>query len=88
MSLRARTLALDDRREIWLALKRLGGRERIAFLQWCCNRATGRKITGVRVSSHTGTVDEAYRDLLALEFQFGLDLNVAADELIRRVRRM
>lgn len=30
---------LDDRREIYSLVRRLPPRERVAFLQWCCDRA-------------------------------------------------
>lgn len=82
------TLAKDDRRELWTMLKRLGPRGRIEFTQWCCGAATGKKMVGVRVLKHGGTTEETYRAILELEVVFGLDLQVAAEELVRRARRL
>ena len=87
MSMRAQNLELDDRREIWKALEWLNPLERIAFVQWCCGQASGPNKSAVFVDKHSGCVEEAYRDIMALELQFGLDLSVAAKELIRRARR-
>ncbi len=81
------TLALDDRREIWTMLKRLTPRERIAITQKWCGQATGKKIVGVQVLKHGGTVEETYRAMLELEVTFGLDIGQAALELVRWVRR-
>lgn len=88
VSLTAAKLTLGDRREIWELLCRLNSRQRIAFLHWCCRKAPRFGSAGVRVTKHTGTANEALMDLYQLEILYGLDIEKAALELIRRVRRV
>jgi hypothetical protein len=92
MQLNPSTLELDDRREIWMALKwlgRLNPFQRIAFLRWCCKQVRGPDgIAEVRITSHSGTVVETYNDLLMLCFVHHLNLDVAVAKLIELVRRL
>lgn len=87
--MKAVALQLDDRREIWKLLDRLTPASRVDFLKWCCRRviAQGSPL-GVQVTTHSGTTNETYYDLCCLEYQYRLNLMVACDELVRRVREI
>jgi hypothetical protein len=71
---------------LWDALRYLGPRGRVAWLAWCCRQVSGRQ-GGVQVTEHTGTTDETVRDVMLLEYQYGLDIHRATEEAIRRARR-
>lgn len=78
------SLDYGDRKEIWYMLDKLGtAQRRIAFVRWCCSKC--RVPMEIKVTTHTGTANEAYQDLLNMEHQFGLDLNMALRELNRRI---
>lgn len=83
--MRAQTLELDDRRELWRLLDRLKAVDRIRFVEWCCKQVRGKGKLGV--THHSGKTGEAYADLIHLEVVFGLDLNAAACRLERFVRK-
>lgn len=85
MSLSPWTLDRADSRELTALLERLEPQQRIAFVNWCCQQVTG-PVQGVKVTSHTGTAREAFLDLQYLSAVFGLDLDMAARQLVRLVR--
>jgi hypothetical protein len=76
----------DDRYQIFFALQFLTVPQRVAFLQWACDRvnATEAPLGKVVITSASGEVAEAYFDLCLLISQRGLDLNVTLRELERR----
>lgn len=87
--MKAVELELDDRREIWTILKRMTPGQRIDFVRWCCRQVNGPdRVSQVFVTSHTGTTDEAYRDLMHLEIAFHLDLKEALKYLEGVARRL
>lgn len=87
--MKAVELELDDRREVWKILQRFSPPQRVDFLRWCCRQVNGPdKVSKVYVTSHTGTVDEAYRDLMHLEIAFHLDLRKALNHLEKIARRL
>lgn len=79
-------LELDDRREIWRLLEKLNQFQRIRFVQRCCGGVKGKGAVGV--TSHSGTVGEAYRDLMMLAVVFGADLHAVALDLVKVVRKV
>lgn len=85
--MQAVSLPLDDRKEIWTLLDRIGPQARIDFLKECC-LATPPIIGENRicVTSHTGYTTEAYYDLMQLEIH-GLDLNRAVLRLVEIARK-
>lgn len=81
------SLDVGDIKEVWGMLARLSGRERVRYLEWCCRQAPGVVPgRGVKVTTHSGTVNEAISDLQLLEFHHGLDMGRALEELNRRCR--
>lgn len=89
MKLLRASLDVPDVRTAQDMLRRLPGRERVAFLQWCCRQSPGAVAGhGVRVTSSTGELLDVFMDLQMLEGFHGLDLRrVALPELERRLRR-
>ncbi len=87
MTMRVASLTLDDRRELWRMLDRLLPGQRIAFLRWCCQQTSGPGNIQAGVTDHTGLTGEAYRDLMALEVIYGLDLEAAGCRLARFLKR-
>jgi hypothetical protein len=78
---------LDDRREIWRLLAKLTPARRLRFLAWACRQVRGPLPVRVNEATHTGTANEAYADLMALEVMYRLDLAAAAARLERLVRK-
>lgn len=79
-------LEKDDRREIWRLLEKLDQFQRIRFIQHCCGTIKGKGNVGV--TSHSGTVGEAYRDLMMLSVVLGADLHAMALDLVKVVRKV
>ncbi len=84
----ALTLERDMRKFFFEGLQRLPPRERVNFVKWCCLKAPGFAQQKAYVKSHTGEAHEAYNDVFLLNFQYGLNLEAAAVELERRLRRL
>lgn len=70
----------EARKHLWKGLERLSPRRRIAFVG-AMARITNRDGTETRVTSHSGTVSEAYYDLMLLAVNHGLDLYAACVHL-------
>lgn len=95
---------LDDRREIYHLLHRLPPAGRVAYLDWCCRRATlgtsgahPRPATWLHSRARdAGRCDRAddrltteiYVDVVSLANAYRFDLPAALTELVRRVRRV
>lgn len=88
MPLRLEKAQLDDRREIWRAVERMTPRQRLAWLRWCCELVSDSQLMGVRVTGGDGSVGQIFADLSLLELQYDLNVEVAANELVRRVRKL
>src|SRR5262245_42017131 len=92
----------DDRREIWHLLHRLPPHRRLAWLHWCCRLVarSGQKSSPIpppwmkdraAAAVHDDRADlvftnELYADAWHLAHQWRLDWDLAAGELVRRVR--
>lgn len=77
---------LEARRHLWTGLARLDPAGRTAFVQLMA-RSTDRHGLATRASSTTGTVHEAYYDLMMLAVNYGLDLYEACNRLERLLSR-
>jgi hypothetical protein len=93
---------LDDRREVFQALKRLPPGARVAFVNWCCRRAVlpgSRTHPGVarrtqelaELARRDDAADERltvdlFFDLWNLSLSFDFTLDDALAELVRRAR--
>ena len=78
---------LEARKHLWKGLQRLTPAGRVRFLEAVARSAV--KFAGVetRVTSHTGTVHEAYLDLMTLAATHGADLGLACAELERWLKK-
>lgn len=83
---------LDDRKEAWRLLShpRMDDQRRLAFVRWCARQTRdGMVENAVRTRPEGGyTPTEAWHDMLALSFQFRLDLSAALAKLVQVVRRL
>jgi hypothetical protein len=79
----------DDRKELVYLLGKLSPAQRLDYLRWCCKVAPGNCGAKPYVKkTSTGNALECFFDLWAAAMNFGLDLDKAANELVRRVRRL
>lgn len=94
---------VDDRTQARDLIARLSPKERIAWLAWCCERATRRNAcirpkvdpATVRLAEAARWDDSAdarltqsvYFDYAMLGIQYYLDVTLALDELVARVRK-
>ncbi len=78
---------LEVRKHLWRGLERMQPAQRVGFLKRLCRKAT-LPVAHVepRVTSHTGTVHEAFHDICMLSFQHQLPLATSATELERVLR--
>lgn len=73
---------VEARKHLWKGLARLGMRGRVRFVQAMCGRVSQTQHGAhTRVTDHTGTVHEAYYDLMLLSVNHGLDLGEACELL-------
>jgi hypothetical protein len=75
----------DDRREIRRMLDRLGPRQRIQWLQWCCQQVSGGGVT-TYVEKSSGEAADVFRDWATLCWGSGLTVRKSGDRLIQVVR--
>jgi len=94
---------LDDRKEIWCLLDRLGPQRLVGFLTWCCSQATlpkGKQRPRVSQSTRdladrarwdTGAYErlrlETWTDIWMLANNYSFDLDNALVKLVEIVRR-
>jgi hypothetical protein len=76
----------EARRHLWRGLERLRPRRRVDFLS-ACLKDSCRDGVAAQVTSHDGSVAEAFRDLVASAAVYGLDLYAACERLERWLRR-
>lgn len=81
-------LERDEKRDLFVLLKRLDPRERLDYLAWACREAGRNRPDKVTVTSSTGTERDVWGDLMSLTFAYDLDPRAALAELVRRVRRL
>jgi len=83
---RALTLDLGDRREVWKLLARLSPLWRVQFIRRCCKMVGRTMGTEIQVTHHTGTVGEAWSDLMMLWVCHDLNPDRSVALLDRMVR--
>lgn len=78
----------SDRKEVMMGLLgRLPREQRIAWLRWCCLKATASNPVRVELMPVVGDPKEVYLDWLSLCTQYKLDAVASRAELESRVRR-
>lgn len=77
---------LEVRKHLWVGLDRLEPSGRVRFLKRLCKLVNFHG-NDVKVTTHTGTVEEAWRDVMMLSFQHNLSLDRACAELETFLRR-
>jgi hypothetical protein len=77
----------EMRKHLWRGLERLPVAERLDFLKWCCKQVSFGGAE-VRVTHTSGRVGDVLNDLGMLQVGHGLDINTAAGELEKRLKRL
>lgn len=79
---------VEDRKEIFNMISNyLNERERLSFLEYCCNLVNTSVNNCIRPGKNSSLHEkEVYWQLMSLAFMHGLNLDAALIELQRRVR--
>jgi len=74
----------DDRREIWILLKRAKPAVRVRWLAWCCEQVSSEYVK-TKVLESSGTVGEVWHEWASLTFGSGLSVAASGERLVRMV---